>query len=217
MYSDGVTSLPCRSIVLALALALAAACAGVRASSPPRDVVTELALSPFYAKYVDADGLPVVASSKVSDYALLEARFLIDPYASENILVHEFAHTVHEIGMRHVDPTFDRRLAAAYENAMRRGLWKNTYASRKREEYWAEGAQSWFDCNRTNDDEHGPIDTREELEAYHPDLAALLAEVFGDRPWRYTKPSRRPPGERAHHSGFDPRRAVRRPRRPSSS
>ena len=33
-----------------------------------------------------------------------------DPYSSENILIHEFAHAVHEMGVRSVDETFDGRL-----------------------------------------------------------------------------------------------------------
>ena len=31
-------------------------------------------------------------------------------YSAENILIHEFAHAIHEMGLVHVDPTFDRRL-----------------------------------------------------------------------------------------------------------
>jgi hypothetical protein len=127
-----------------------------------------------------------------------------DPYATENVLVHEFAHSIHTLGMSSIDPTFDTRLAAEYENAKRKGLWQGTYAMENRNEYWAEGAQSWFDCNRVDDSEHGPIDTREKLKAYDPGLARLLDEVFGDRPWRYTKPWRRLARERAHLAGFDP-------------
>ena len=36
-----------------------------------------LALSPFYQKYLDAGGLPVLGSTNVSDYALLEARWIL--------------------------------------------------------------------------------------------------------------------------------------------
>lgn len=74
-------------------------------------------------------------------------------------------------------------------------------------EYWAEAAQSWFNGNRANNREHGDIDTREKLKAYDPEMAGLLAEVFGDGPWRYRKPSRRPAEERAHLAGFDVRKA----------
>lgn len=44
---------------------------------PPAAEVARLGLSPFYAKYVSAGGLPVVSSAKVMDAALQEAGFLI--------------------------------------------------------------------------------------------------------------------------------------------
>ena len=43
-------------------------------TAPPK----ELGLDPFYTKYLSAHGLPVVGSSKVSDYALREAAYLAD-------------------------------------------------------------------------------------------------------------------------------------------
>ncbi|MGE0706799.1 MAG: hypothetical protein AB7N76_06300 [Planctomycetota bacterium] len=132
-----------------------------------------------------------------------------DPYATENILVHELSHAIHERGMSKVDPTFDRRLTAAYERAKAAGLWQGTYAQTNRCEYWAEAAQSFFACNRHDDAEHGPIDTREELRRYDPAVTKLLIEVFGDSPWRYQKPSLRPAAERAHLAGFDRGRAGR--------
>ncbi|MBL9173793.1 MAG: peptidylprolyl isomerase [Verrucomicrobiales bacterium] len=130
-----------------------------------------------------------------------------DPYSTENICIHEFAHAVHEMGLRSVDPTFDARLAAAYHSATNRGLWRNTYAATSRHEYWAEGVQSWFDNNRANDALHNDISTRAKLRAYDPALAALCAEVFGDGAWRYHKPADRPAAERAHLAGYDPARA----------
>ncbi|MBI5690327.1 MAG: hypothetical protein HZC55_09510 [Verrucomicrobia bacterium] len=69
-------------------------------------------------------------------------------------------------------------------------------------EYWAEGTQSWFDTNRANDREHGPIDTREKLKVHDPDLAQLLTEVYGDFPWRYQRPERRTGEDRAHLAGL---------------
>src|SRR5262249_13550872 len=93
-----------------------------------------------------------------------------DPYAAENILIHEFAHTIHEIGLGRLDPTFDRRLKAAFKDATERGLWKNTYAGSNPSEYWAEGVQDWFDNNRENDSQHNQINTRAELKEYDPPL-----------------------------------------------
>jgi cyclophilin family peptidyl-prolyl cis-trans isomerase len=126
-----------------------------------------------------------------------------DPYALENILVHEFAHAIHETGLVTVDPTFDRRLGEAYHSATNRGLWKNTYAAVNRQEYWAEGTQSWFDNNRENDSLHNHVSKRAILKEYDPALASLCREVYGDGTWRYKKPVERAPADRAHLTGYD--------------
>jgi len=132
-----------------------------------------------------------------------------DPYAAENILIHEFAHAIHGMGLNTVDPTFDLRLRQVYSMSLNDGLWNGTYAASNHSEFWAEGVQSWFDTNRQNDREHNSIDTREELKKYDPRFAKLIAEVFGDGPWRFQKPAAREPAERAHWGGFDPAQGPR--------
>ncbi len=253
-------------------------------ASPP----TELKAPDVYTKYISANGYPIVASSNVNDYALLEAAYLInmmlaerpdvreamiasgsrmsiiawnefttdlpewawmgdpkednqqsegvkakdfwdarargmggsetdpycscgeenllayagDPYSTENILIHEFAHNIHLRGMIRVDPTFDPRLKAAYQKAMAAGLWKGKYASVNHHEYFAEGVQSWFDDNREDDHDHNHVNTREELLAYDPELAGFCREIFLDTQLRYTKPTTRLVD---HMAGFDPK------------
>ena len=44
---------------------------------PPEKEVTRLGLSPFYGKYTDVDGFPIIASKQVSDFALREAAYLV--------------------------------------------------------------------------------------------------------------------------------------------
>ena len=127
-----------------------------------------------------------------------------DPYAAECILIHEFAHCIHLRGLANVDPTFDVRLRAAYDSAMKLGLWKGKYASVNHHEYFAEGVQSWFDNNRTNDHDHNHVDTRTELLEYDPGLAELCREVFGDTVLKYTKPATRLTD---HLTGYDPKSA----------
>jgi hypothetical protein len=129
-----------------------------------------------------------------------------DPYSTENILIHEFAHNIHLRGMVNVDPTFDPRLKEAYAQATARGLWKGKYASVDRYEYFAEGVQSWFDDNRENDHDHNHVNTRAELIEYDPGLAALCKEVFGATVLVYTKPATRLNG---HLAGYDPAAAPR--------
>lgn len=129
-----------------------------------------------------------------------------DPYSTENILIHEFAHNIHLRGMVNVDPTFDTRLKATYDAAMKAGLWKGKYASVNHHEYFAEGVQSWFDNNRENDHDHNHVNTRAELLQYDPGLAGICREVFGDTTLKYSKPTTRLTG---HMAGYDPSKAPR--------
>ena len=238
-----------------------------------------LKLSPFYQKYTNASGYPIVSSEKVNDYALKETAYLIDmmlakrpdvraamikagsrmivmahdefttdipehshltpkgywdararglggsktepvcscaeenvlafegdPYSTENIVIHEFAHNIHLRGMINVDSSFDSRLEATYDNAMAAGLWEKKYASVNHAEYFAEGVQSWFDNNRQPDHDHNHVDTRAELKEYDPGLAAICEEVFGDTELVYSKPTTRLHG---HLEGYDPSKSPK--------
>jgi hypothetical protein len=129
-----------------------------------------------------------------------------DPYATENIFIHEFAHNIHLRGMLKVDPTFDRRLKATYDAAMAKGLWKGKYAATNHHEYFAEGVQSWFDNNRSNDHDHNHVHLRSQLIEYDPGLADMCREVFGDTELKYTKPTTR---LRGHMAGYDPATAPK--------
>jgi hypothetical protein len=106
-----------------------------------------------------------------------------DRYRQENILIHEFNHAIHQQGLRTVDPTFNTRLKKACEKAKAAGLWKDTYVIENHSEYWAEGAQAYFDCMRP---QFG-ANTREKLEKYDPDLFALVDEVYKQSKFRYVR------------------------------
>ena len=264
-------------------LAIGAVRAEVPSVGPvPGSVRARFGLSPFYQKWLDVSGLPVIGSDRVSDPALREAAWIVqqmlgsrpdllsamasnrtrlvvmasneyttdvpehsrlrprifwdrrarglgatpdapavscgeenllgylgDPYSTENICIHEFAHAIHSMGLSAIDPTFDDRLATAFQSAIQRGLWKGTYAATNREEYWAEAVQCWFDDNRENDALHNHVNTRVELTEYDPGVAVLCREVFGEGPWRYRKPGLRDSAGREHLAGFDPAKAPR--------
>ena len=130
-----------------------------------------------------------------------------DPYLTENILIHEFSHAIHQMGLSTVDPDFDKRLEVLYEKAMEKGLWKGTYASTNKEEYWAEGTQSWFNANRENDAQHNHVSKREILKDYDPELATLLTEIYGDTNWRYTTALTR--SDLPHLQGFNPKNSPK--------
>lgn len=216
-----------------------------------------LGLAPFYRKYLDAAGIPVVGSVRVPAKALVQARDIVlhmtskrpdvrekmadnqlrvavmaagevttdipehsdlneafpqtnwntrarglgptlvrpavscaeenllcypqDPYRGEDILVHEFAHAMHVMGIRYVDPAFDAELATVYQAARASGSWNNTYAMSNKEEYWAEGVQCWFDVNQEavpSNGIHNQINTRAELKKYDAGLYGLIGRYF---------------------------------------
>lgn len=225
-----------------------------------RAVLEARGFDPFYQKYVNASGIPVISSEKVEDEALLIAKEIVeemlgfrpdvrqvmidrgayvgimartevttdipehahlandpntdwnkrarglggtpgnpittageenllclaeDRYLGESILVHEFAHGIHLIGIDGLESGFNTEIQALYASAMAAGLWANTYAATNRLEYWAEGVQSWLDTNqRPQAGIHNGIDTRQELKEYDPALAALIGEYIGDGSWR---------------------------------
>lgn len=125
-----------------------------------------------------------------------------DKYFLENILVHEFAHAIHEVGMKTVDPKFDARLEATYQTAMKAGKWKGTYAATNRQEYFAEAVQSWFQCNRPKDSQHNGINSRKELREYDPGAAEMVEYVFRDNDWTYQRSDTREV-DLEHLKGFD--------------
>lgn len=236
-----------------------------RVGTVPRELRESLKLDPFYTKYVEFKGYPILSSKTVADSALLEARYLIsrmlaeredivralckskcrfvvmspkemttdvpeqrnmkpkdywdkrarglggritscgeenllnlkgDRYYNENILIHEFAHCIHQWGLRTIDPKFDGRLRAAYARARDKELWKGTYAATDEKEYWAEGVQSYFDCNAPAGGVHNDIDKREKLAKYDPILFELIDEVFKKSSFRYVRFDKRRDGDK---------------------
>ena len=126
-----------------------------------------------------------------------------DPYSTESILVHEFAHAIHIIGLEKVDPTFDRRLKEAYDAAMAAGKWQKLYAAENHAEYWAEAVQSWFGTNRENDAIHNHVNTRKELIEYDPAVAKLCEEIFGKNQWQYRRADDRARKNEPHLKNLD--------------
>lgn len=222
--------------------------------APPQS----LQLDPFYEKYLDVSGLPLISAWIVYDEALLKAREIIqimvselpqevldkmielntrvgiigakqrttempeyrdlyevfpgtdwdnrarglgptiarplasggeenllrlpgDRYPRENILVHEFAHGIHLMGLYHAVSGFEEDLVDAYNEAIAAGLWQNTYAATNHHEYFAEGVQYWFGVNgyaNPANGTYGPVDSRESLKDYDPRLYGILETYF---------------------------------------
>ena len=211
----------------------------------------------FYAKYIDVEGMPVVAHADVADQALVRVHEIVthmlagrpditaalvknrmylivigkdqvytdmpeyrrsanpeyqnervrgtggrptsfgeenvlslplDRYDDESIAVHEFCHTI-DGTLRSIDPTWSERKNATFRAARERGLYQDVYAGSNAGEYWAEICQAYFDCQRVNNWNHGPIGTREQFKVYDPTGYELVRTAFAlspDQDWRYS-------------------------------
>jgi hypothetical protein len=216
-----------------------------------------LNLDPFYKKYIDANGIPIISSWRVPNRAILQARsivvymtsilpkpvldkmkeaklrvgvmgryegttdipehhhlvndtslnwdlrarglggdlelplttcaeenllcYQIDKYHAEDILIHEFAHSIHLVGIIQVDTTINTRLQKALNAAKAVGKWKDTYAATDIYEYFAEGVQDWFNVNAevpVPDGKHCYVNTRDELKEYDSTLYSIIKEYF---------------------------------------
>jgi len=104
-----------------------------------------------------------------------------DRYEGENILIHEFAHLIHQAGILPVNPGFREDLRKAYQHAKDSQLWERTYAMENESEYFAEAVQSFFNANRyseTPNGIHNNVNRREKLKAYDPVIYELLLRYF---------------------------------------
>lgn len=112
----------------------------------------------------------------------------LDRYDDESIGVHEFCHTI-DGALRSIDPTWSERLRETFNSVRRQKLYELAYAGSNAGEYWAEICQAYFDCNRVNNWNHGPVGTREQLKAYDPLGYELVRSTFrlsADQDWRYS-------------------------------
>ena len=137
----------------------------------PRDYWNEKTRS------ISADGDRLTMSAAEENLRMLKE----DMYAGEQLFVHEFAHTIHQVALARVDPKFNEHLEAAYEAALEDGLWERTHAATSHREYLAEGVQIWYHVNgvsKSPDGTHGPIATRAQLKKYDPRLAKLIGQIF---------------------------------------
>jgi len=134
-----------------------------------------------------------------------------DPYQGENIFIHEFGHIVDRTFAR-LDETFRPRLKALYQEAKETRRFRG-YGMGSVGEFWAEGVQSWFNCNRRGGLEAlGPagkhlchINTRDQMTRYLPALAKFIDEAFRHNPWVYVPVLKRL--DQPHLKGYDPAKA----------
>jgi len=147
-----------------------------------------------------------------------------DPWAGENIFVHEFAHQIMHTLLR-IDEGYKARLSelclAAQKSKRFRGYGLNDSPNAPLE-FWAEGVQAYFNCNgaiRPEGAGGNPslealdakgnhlchIRTRAQLKKHLPGLAELIDKSFGRNKWTYTPVTQRL--DQPHLRGYDPKKA----------
>lgn len=107
--------------------------------------------------------------------------YQIDKYHAEDILIHEFTHAIHGLGISPVNPNFNDELKEALKAAKAKGKYKNVYAATDYLEYFAEGVQSWFNVNaemKYPDGKHNWVNTRKDLKKYDPRLFEIISRYF---------------------------------------
>ena len=97
-----------------------------------------------------------------------------DGYYQEDILVHEFAHSIKS--------NFDTATAQASESAFASAKQKRLYPSsiymmQSSQEYWAEGTQSWM-YKTARSDVNAGYNTPDKLRSHDPALAAILQDIY---------------------------------------
>jgi len=131
-----------------------------------------------------------------------------DPYQGESIFIHEFAHGMHGAFAK-VDEGFDSNLRKLHQAAKDSGRFRG-YGMNNHAEFWAEGVQSYFNCNRGGgleafdaDGKHlCSVNSREQLNEYMPELAKFVADSFRNTDWVYTPVFDRT--ELPHLNGYNP-------------
>ncbi|OJG73113.1 hypothetical protein RV11_GL001923 [Enterococcus phoeniculicola] len=143
-------------------------------------------------------GVPDNPVTSISDKNIL--RIMEGPnqtrYLNECILVHEFGHAIHLIGINNLpDPTLANELKEAYQHAKNHHLWPNTYAISNEEEYFATLSTIWFNVmaeskDGTWDGVRGPVNCRAELKEYDPQGYEYFSKIYEEIdlpfPWNET-------------------------------
>merc|ERR1712130_472203 len=123
----------------------------------------------------------VPLGSSAEENALCDSN---DRYRGEDITVHEFAHSLHLLGFALVYPSFNRELQGLYNAARAANVWGGShYAMTDFKEYFAEGVQSFFNCNMA--DSYAPTD-RNQLSRRDPNLYAFLLRYLGNNTWSHS-------------------------------
>ncbi len=132
--------------------------------------------------YGATEALPVMS---IGEENIVKIPDFTERYATESIMVHEFAHN-DDYALRKCWAGFEKRLLECYNHAKKSGLWQGgvyDYAMTNSEEYFAEASQAWYNTCRmiVRDPDTGKnftLKTREQLKEHDPQMYDLLSTVY---------------------------------------
>ena len=132
--------------------------------------------------YGATEALPVMS---IGEENIVKIPNFTERYATESIMVHEFAHNV-DYALRKAWNGFEKKLLDCYNHAKTTGLWQGgvyDYAMTNSEEYFAEASQAWYNTCRmiVKDPATGKnftLKTREQLKEHDPQMYELLSTVY---------------------------------------
>jgi len=131
----------------------------------------------FDAQTRGQGGLPGAPATSASEENLLLLPW--DRYLGESLLVHEFAHAVMDLGLPLAQQELINRV---YVRAMKKGLWKGTYAASNRGEYFATAVTCYFNAHqRPVAGLHNHVNSRDELRRYDGEIYRIIESIFGPK------------------------------------
>lgn len=113
-------------------------------------------------------------------------------YRDENIIVHEFGHSLQGHGLYNGARSVYDEIRNAYNEAVSKGLWTNTYPGSNFNEYFANAVQTWYNVaaqssNGQPNGVHNHVNLRSELQTYDPRLYNICVSLFNETllpaPW----------------------------------
>lgn len=110
-----------------------------------------------------------------------------DYWNGYDVIVHEFSHSIHLVGLRRTDKDFQDKLLRLYQKAKSNPMWMDQYALTNEEEYFAEASQRWFNAVEDLSNLEGlkqAIYTREQLKIHDREMYDLLKTIYNDNNWK---------------------------------
>jgi len=124
----------------------------------------------------------VCDTTTICDINLVKSE--LDPYGDETILVHEFGHTLMNVGLAagsDAEMQLYAKIADAYVNYLAtvcNGDPGTAYSCSNQDEMWAEATQGWFNATCRTDVNPG-LTTPDDIKQNAPKLYDILTNVYG--------------------------------------